>query len=86
MTLLKLESVPQPVGQLLSEAEVMDLLGLRSRKSPRSSLKWLMRTRRLAYYRLAKGVHGFSREDVDRFLADRRVPTRAEESGTRGLT
>lgn len=78
---LKLRNDSQPFERLLSEDEVIDLLGLRSRKNPRSSLRWLMRTRQLAYYRLGKGINGFSREDIVRFLAEHRVDDRGGSAG-----
>ena len=78
---VKIGRPAQSLDRLLSEAEVIDLLGLQNRKNPRSALKWLMRTRRLAYYCLAKGINGFSREDVARFLAGRRVAAKGESVG-----
>ena len=72
----ELDSITPTLDRLLSEDEVIDLLGLRTRKNPKGALRWLMRTEKLAYYRLAKGIHGFAREDVNRFLADSRVPAR----------
>jgi len=63
----------QPPGRLLSEQEAIDFLGLHTRDNPKSSLRWLMRSGRLAYVRLAKGIYGFRQADLDAFIESSRV-------------
>lgn len=50
--------------RLLSEEEVIDVLGLRQRPNPGGALRWLIRVGRLAVVRLGKGVNAFKRQDV----------------------
>ena len=64
---------PERNGRLLSEQEVIDYLGLHTRANPQGSLRWLMRSGRLAYVRLAKGIYGFQRADLDKFIEACRV-------------
>lgn len=59
--------------RLLSESEAIEVLGLADRPNPRSSLRWLMRTRKLGYVRLARGIYGFRREDLDALIQASRV-------------
>jgi hypothetical protein len=59
--------------RLLSEAEAIEALGLKDRKNPRSALRWLMRTRKLGYVRLARGIYGFRREDLAALVEAGRV-------------
>ncbi|HUU10206.1 MAG TPA: hypothetical protein VM431_06655 [Phycisphaerae bacterium] len=54
--------------RLLSEREAIEVLGLGERPNPQSALRWLMRTRKLAYVRLARGIYGFRREDLAAFI------------------
>jgi hypothetical protein len=63
----------QSSKRLLSEQEAIDYLGLHARGNPKSSLRWLMRSGRLAYIRLAKGVYGFRQADLDTFVEASRV-------------
>ena len=51
-------------GPLLTEDEAIAVLGLHARRNPRGSLRWLMRTKKLDYVRLAKGIYGYQREDL----------------------
>ena len=60
-------------GRLLSEDEALDYLALRERKNPKGALRWLMRTRRLAFIRLARGMYGFRQSDLDTFIVRSRV-------------
>ena len=70
------------VEPLLSETEAAEVLGLSDRKNPKGSLRWLMRTGRLAYVRLARGVYGFRREDVAACIEASRVPAGAGQKNT----
>lgn len=72
MTLARVSHGRQP-ERLLSEGEVIEMLGLQDRPNPQGSLRWLMRTRRLAYVKLARGIYGFGREDLAAFIDARRV-------------
>ena len=64
---------PQSQGRLLNEQETIDYLGLHARDNPKSSLRRLMRSGRLAYVRLAKGIYGFQQADLDKFVEASRV-------------
>ena len=70
-------------GRLLSEDEAIGYLGLSARPNPKGALRWLMRTRRLAYVRLAKGIYGFTEADLDAFIAQKRVPAAGEKKSSR---
>ena len=59
--------------RLLSEGEAIETLGLAGRPNAQGALRWLMRTRRLAYVRLARGIYGFRREDLAAFIDAGRV-------------
>lgn len=59
--------------RLLSEDEAVEYLALGNRRNPKGSLRWLMRTGRVAYVRLARGIYGFRRGDLDRFIASATV-------------
>jgi hypothetical protein len=54
--------------RLLSEREAIDILGLGERPNPGSALRWLMRTGKLAYVRVARGIYGFRGEDLAAFI------------------
>ena len=69
----KIKLNPQPRGRLLPEQDAIDFLGLHTRDNPKGSLRWLMRSGRLAYVRLAKGVYGFQQVDLDSFIEASRV-------------
>ncbi|OQB85184.1 MAG: hypothetical protein BWX88_02023 [Planctomycetes bacterium ADurb.Bin126] len=70
----------QNLEPLLSEDDVIDILGLRDRRSPKNALRWLMRMRRIGYVRKGRGVYGFRRADVEEFIA-RNTVTAAGQSG-----
>lgn len=59
--------------RLITETEAAEYLGLSDRTNAKGSLRWLMRSRKLAYVRLAKGIYGFRRSDLDVFIESRRV-------------
>jgi len=63
--------------RLLSEEEAIDFLGLRGRPNPQGALRWLMRTRKVAYVRLGRGIIGFKRADLVAFADACRVPAHA---------
>ena len=60
--------------RLLSEAEAASFLGLTDRPNPTGALRWLMRTRKVAYVRLARGMYGFRRADLMSFIDASRIP------------
>ncbi len=62
------------VENLLSEQEAVAYLGLQDRPSPKGALRWLMRTRKVAYVKLARGIYGFHRRDLEAFVENNRVP------------
>ena len=69
----KIKLNPQPRGRLLPEQDAIDFLGLHTRDNPKGSLRWLMRSGRLAYVRLAKGIYAFRQADLDSFIEASRV-------------
>ena len=58
----------KPSGRLMPESEAIEYLGLGDRPNPQGALRWLMRTRRLPYVRLAKGIYGFRQGDLETFI------------------
>jgi hypothetical protein len=58
---------------LLDEADAVRLLGLESRKNPRGTLRWLCRTRKLAYVDLARGIRRFRQADLQAYIERQRV-------------
>jgi len=52
------------IERLVSEQEAIDALGLGDRPNPKGALRWLMRTRRLGYVRLGRGIYGFRPGDL----------------------
>ncbi len=79
-----LKLTAERTGRLLSEDEAIEYLGLHGRRNPRGALRWLMRTRRLAYVRLGKGIYGFRRADLDAFIDARRVAFAGQEKVRKG--
>ena len=69
--------------RLLSEDEALRLLGLDQRPNPKGALRWLIRTRKLAYVKLARGIMGFRRDDLMAFIERHRVPADAEKDEKR---
>jgi len=61
--------------RLLSEDEAIEILGLSQRPNPQGSLRWLMRMKRVAYVRLARGIYGFRRSDLEAYIEANRVPS-----------
>jgi hypothetical protein len=76
MRLLRV-SQEKPLERLLSEREAIEMLGLGERRNPQGALRWLMRTRKLAYVRLARGIYGFRRQDLAAFIEAGRVEAAA---------
>ena len=66
--------------RLLSEEEAIAYLGLHTRPNPKGSLRWLMRTGKVAYVKLARGINGFRRADLDACVERHRVPTQASRN------
>jgi len=72
-----MQGIPEndrPYERLLPMDEVIEILGLSARPNPTGSLRWLMRSRRLAYVRLARGIYGFRRADLEAYIEANRVP------------
>ena len=55
---------------LLSETQIIDLLGLTDRPNPKGSLRWLIRKKSLPVVRIGKGILRFRPSDVARFIDD----------------
>ncbi len=53
---------------LMTENEVVELLGLKDRPNPQGALRWLMRTGKIGYVKLAKGIYGFRRQAIEAFI------------------
>ena len=58
---------------LLTEEEAIEFLGLSARPNPKGSLRWLMRTGKVAFVNLAKGINGFTEEDLQACIEQCRV-------------
>ena len=58
---------------LIDEQGAIEFLGLGSRPNPKSSLRWLCRTRRFAYIDVARGIRRFRREDLQEYVDRKRV-------------
>jgi hypothetical protein len=54
--------------RLLTEAQAAWYLGLDDRPNPIGSLRWLCRTRRLTFVRLARGIRRFRQQDLNAFV------------------
>ena len=59
--------------RLLSKDEAIEILNLRDRPNPKGALKWLMRTGRVAYVKLGRGIYGFRRGDLEACIDANRV-------------
>ena len=59
--------------RLIPENEAIEMLGLNERPNPKGSLRWLMRTRRLAFVKLARGIVGFRPSDIQDFVDSNRI-------------
>lgn len=81
MTRMKLHQGLSAFEGLLSEEDAIGLLGLHNRPSPKGALRWLMRTGKLAYVRLAKGIYGFRRADIAALIERSRVAAAGQEKG-----
>jgi hypothetical protein len=60
--------------RLLTEDEVIVMLGLTKRPNPKGTLRWQMRMRRLPYVKVTNEIRCFRLEDVEAFIESRRVP------------
>lgn len=74
MDTVKLMAGSDRCERLLSEEEAIEALGLSARPNPKGSLRWLMRPRKLAYVKLARGIYGFRPEDLAACIRAARVP------------
>lgn len=72
----KLRAVADTGDRLYSIEEAIDYLALGGRPNPEGALRWLMRTRGLGYVKLARGIYGFRRQDLDEFISKQRVHPR----------
>ena len=72
---MKINEFTQPgeVKHLLTEKQAIERLALTDRPNPKGSLRWLMRTRRLPFVRVARGITGFRQADLDAFVDANRV-------------
>ncbi len=68
MNELKSNNVTAGFDRLISEKEAVEMLALDDRPNPKGTLRWLMRARRLAYVRLARGVIGFRPSDIQDYI------------------
>ncbi len=69
----RLRPVDVKYERLMTQDEAIEALGLTDRPNPQGALRWLMRTRKLAYVRLARGIYGFRRADLAAFIEGSRV-------------
>ena len=53
---------------LLTEQQAIERLALGQRPNPQSSLRWLMRTGKLPYVKLARGVYSFRPNDIQALI------------------
>ncbi len=58
---------------LLTENEAVEFLRLGDRKNPVGALRWLCRTRRLAYIPLGRGIRRFRVGDLEAYIEQQRV-------------
>ena len=70
---------PLSIELLATEDEAIEILGLRGRKNPKGSLRWLMRTKRLPHVRMARGINVFERSALAEYIRQHRVPCRGLE-------
>ena len=68
MSKLKSSNVIAGFDRLISEKKAVEMLALNDRPNPKGTLRWLMRARRLAYVKLARGVIGFRPDDIQDYI------------------
>lgn len=51
---------------------------IKDRPDPKGALRWLMRTRKIAYVKLGRGVNAFRRTDLSAYVEACRVPAAQE--------
>ncbi len=67
-------SATKPNGDfLLTEDEAVEFLRLGDRKNPIGALRWLCRTRRLAYIQVGRGIRRFRATDLEAYIEQQRV-------------
>jgi len=59
---------PNGYERLLTETELIDMLGLHDRPNPAGAVRWLIRTKRLPFVRIARGILRFRPDDVQAFI------------------
>lgn len=60
-------------ASLLTEDEAVRFLRLDDRKNPTGALRWLCRTRRLAYIQVGRGIRRFRAVDLEAYIEQQRV-------------
>ena len=64
----------KPNGEsLLTEDEAVEFLRLGDRKNPIGALRWLCRTRRLAYIQVGRGIRRFRAGDLEAYIERQHV-------------
>lgn len=58
---------------LLTEEEAVEFLRLGDRKNPLGALRWLCRTRRLAYIQVGRGIRRFRAADLEEYVERQHV-------------
>ena len=58
---------------LLTEDEAIEFLRLGDRKNPKGALRWLCRTRRLAYVQVGRGIRRFRAADLEEYVERQHV-------------
>ncbi len=76
MNALKLPGSAVGYEKLLTEAEVIDALGLHQRPNPKGALRWLVRTRQIGCVKTGRGIFMFAPEDVQAFIDKNRQTAR----------
>jgi len=67
-------SSTKPNGDsLLTEDEAVGFLRLDDRKNPMGALRWLCRTRRLAYIQVGRGIRRFRAGDLEAYIERQHV-------------
>ncbi len=54
--------------RLLTEAEAADALGLGDRPNPTGALRWLVRTKKLSFVKIGRGILRFRPSDISSFI------------------
>ena len=71
MSNLKIHNMVPDQGPLLTETQVIKILGLQDRPKPKASIKWLRRSGQLGFVRIGRGIYTYPEEEVRRFMKER---------------